>query len=149
MPRDLIEQRTGAHHVVQVGTYHQPWAGRRRKRNGYGELRIIAAADARVRLGPRKIKHELAVRVSLDESRRGGGEALRIGKGDISRIPTRAGPDAVRVLQRGDELMSQERVAVSPQRIPLHRIELVDAVVDLGSWRRLCQECFSTSMDSR
>ena len=87
--------------------------------------------------------------MSLDESGRGSGQPLRIAERDIGRIPARAGADAVRVLQCGKELMSQERIAISPERIPLLRIELVDAVVDLGSCRRLCQECFSTSRASR
>jgi hypothetical protein len=55
----------------------------------------------------------------------------------------------VRVLQRGEEFMSQERIAIPSESVPLVRIDLVDAVVDLGSWRRLRQECFSTSSDSR
>jgi hypothetical protein len=87
--------------------------------------------------------------MSFDESGRGGGEPLRIRERDISRIPTRAGTDAVRVLQRGEEFMSQERIAIPSESVPLVRIDLVDAVVDLGSWRRLRQECFSTSSDSR
>jgi hypothetical protein len=87
--------------------------------------------------------------MSFDESGRGGGEPLRIRERDISRIPTRAGADAVRVLQRGEELVSQERIAISSERVPLPWIELVDAVVDFRSWRRLSQECFSTSRASR
>ena len=87
--------------------------------------------------------------MSLDESGRRGGKPLGIREGDIGRIPTRAGADAVRVLQRSEELMPQERIAISPERIPLLWIELVDAVVDLGSWWRLRQECFSTSRVSR
>ena len=78
--------------------------------------------------------------MSFDESGRSGREPLGVREGDIGRIPTRAGTDAVRVLQRSEELMSQERIAISPERVPLLWIELVDAVVDLGSWRRLCQE---------
>jgi len=53
------------------------------------------------------------------------------------------------VLQGSEELVTQEGIASSPERIPLPRVELVDAVVELGSWRRLGQECFSTSRDSR
>jgi len=87
--------------------------------------------------------------MAFDESGSGGGEPLRIRDRDVGGIPTRAGADAVRVLQRREELVSQERIAISPERIPLLWIELVDAVVDLGSWRRLGQECFSTSSDSR
>ena len=87
--------------------------------------------------------------MSFDESGRGGGESLLIREGDVGRIPTRSGADAVRVLQRGEELVSQEGITISPERIPLPWIDLVDAVMDLGSWRRLRQECFSTSRDSR
>ncbi len=87
--------------------------------------------------------------MALDESGRGSSEPLRIRKSDIGGIPTRAGADAVRVLQRGEEFMPQKRIAISPERVPLPRVELVDAVVDLESGRRLRQECFSTSRDSR
>jgi hypothetical protein len=87
--------------------------------------------------------------MSLYESGRGRGESVSIRKRDIGRIPARAGADAVRVLQRGEELVPQKRIAIPAERVPLPRIELVDAVVDLGSGRRLRQECFSTSRDSR
>jgi hypothetical protein len=78
--------------------------------------------------------------MSLDESGRGRGEPLGIRERDVGRIPTRAGADAPRVLQGREELMSQEGIAISPKRVPLLRIDLVDAVVDVGPWRRLCQE---------
>ena len=134
---------------VEIGTDQKARAGRRREGNGYGEFRVVAPADAGVSLGPREIKHELAIGVRFDEGRRGGGESGCVRQGDICRVPARAGTDTVRVLERGEEFMTQERVAVAPERVPLPWIELVDAVVDLGSWRRLRQECFSTSRDSR
>jgi hypothetical protein len=33
------------------------------------------------------------------------------------------------VLERGEEFMTQERVAVAPERIPFSRVELVDTLV--------------------
>jgi hypothetical protein len=66
--------------------------------------------------------------MSLDESGRGRGEPLGIRERDVGRIPTRAGADAPRVLQGREELMSQEGIAISPKRVPLLRIDLVDAV---------------------
>jgi hypothetical protein len=35
----------------------------------------------------------------------------------------------VRVLEGSEEFMTQERIAVAPERIPLSRVELVDALV--------------------
>lgn len=87
--------------------------------------------------------------MGFDESGRGGGQPLGIRQRDVGWIPTRSGADAVRVLQRGEEFMSQERIASSPEPIPLLWIELIDALMDSGSWRRLRQECFSTSRASR
>ena len=57
------------------------------------------------------------------------GQLAAAGKGDVGGVPARAGPYAVGVLEGREELMPQERVAISPERIPLPRVELVDAVV--------------------
>jgi hypothetical protein len=87
--------------------------------------------------------------MGFDEGRSRGGKSALVGKRDIGRIPARTRADTVRVLQGGEEFMTQEWIAISPERIPLSRVELVDAVVELRSWRRLRQECFSVSRDSR
>jgi hypothetical protein len=65
----------------------------------------------------------------LDEGRRGSRQPGVIGQGYIGRIPARARTYAVRVLEGGEEFMSQERIAVSTECIPLPRVELVDGVM--------------------
>jgi hypothetical protein len=96
--------------------------------------------------------------MGFDEGRRRGRQSFGIRERDVSRVPASAGADAVRVLERREELVSQERIALvlvlalvipAPERIPLPRVELVDAVMDVGSGRRLRQECFSMSRVSR
>jgi hypothetical protein len=99
-------------------------------------------------LCPCEIKHELAVGMALGEGRGGGGQSRGVVNRDISRIPARAGTDTVRVLEGRQELVSQERVAISSQGIPLPRVEVFDAVVD-ARWGRCGQECFSMSNPSR
>jgi hypothetical protein len=85
----------------------------------------------------------------LDEGRCRCGESGRIRQRDVGRVPARAGTDAVGMLERCEKFMAQERIASAPERIPLSRVELIDAVVNPGSWRRLRQECFSMSRVSR
>ena len=92
--------------------------------------------------------------MGFDERRRRGGQSIRIRERDVRRVPAGAGTNAVGVLERRKELVSQERIALvlvvqAPERVPLPRVELVDAVMDVRTWRRLRQECFSMSRVSR
>ena len=149
MGLDLLQQSCGGRGSIEIGPHQQACARGGCKGNGYRELRVIAPADTRVRLGPCEIKHELAVGMGLDEGRRRGGQSVGVRERDVSRVPAGAGTDAVRVLERRKKLVSQERIAISPERVPLPRVELIDAVMDLRTWRRLRQECFSMSRLSR
>jgi hypothetical protein len=99
-------------------------------------------------LCPGEIKHELAVGMALGEGWRGGGQSRGVIYCDVSRIPTCAGTNTVRVLEGRQELVAQERVAISSQGIPLPRVEVFDAVMN-ARWGRCGQECFSISNPSR
>ena len=86
--------------------------------------------------------------MAFGEGRCRGGQSRCIVQRDVSRIPTRAWTNTVRVLEGRQELVSQERIAISSQGIPLPRVEVFDAVVD-ARWGRCGQECFSISNPSR
>jgi|HubBroStandDraft_5_1064220.scaffolds.fasta_scaffold25372_1 hypothetical protein len=145
---DFFQQTCGGGGPIEIGTDEQARSGRRCEGYGDGELRVIAPADSGVSLCPGKIKHELAVGVALAEGGRRRRQSQLIGQGDVGRIPPRPGADTVGVLESRQEFVSQERVAISSQGIPLPRVELVDAVMGLGV-SLLGQECFSTSNPSR
>jgi hypothetical protein len=146
---DFAEQARGALRGVEIGPDEQarPCGGRKRYSNR--ELRVVAPPEAVVSLRPGEIKHELAVGVALDESRRGGCQPPLVAQCDVGGVPAGAGTDAPGVLQRGQEFMSQERIAISSEGIPLPGVELIDAVMDTRTWWRLGQECFSMSNPSR
>ena len=148
MRLDFFQQTRRGGRPIEIGTDEQAWTGRRCEGYRDGELRVIAPADAGVSLCPGKIKHELTVRVAFVEGGRGRGQPQLIGQGDVGRIPPRSGADAVGVFESSKEFVSQERVAISSQGIPLPRVELVDAVVGFGV-SLLGQECFSISNPSR
>ena len=145
---DLLQQSCGGRCLVEIGTDEEARTGRRRERHGDGELRVVAPADSCVGLRPGEIKHELAVGVALGEGRCGGGESRCIIQRDVSRIPTCAWTNTVRALEGSQELVSQERIAISSQGIPLPRVEVFDAVMN-ARWGRCGLECFSLSIPSR
>ena len=87
--------------------------------------------------------------MALDEGRRGGCQPTLVAQGDVGGVPAGVGTDAVGVLERGEEFMSQKRIVIPSQGIPLPGVELIDAAMDTRSWRRLGQECFSMSDASR
>src|SRR5690606_16904847 len=105
----------------------QPSSGRRRERDRRDELRVIAASGPLVRVRPAPVEHELAVGIVLEVERQRADEPSRVflRYDDMARFPGRARPDAARVLERGEELVAQERVAVR-QRVPRCRIDLVE-----------------------
>jgi hypothetical protein len=87
--------------------------------------------------------------VGLDEGRSGSREPGFVVQGDVGRLPPGTSAYAGRMLERCEEFVPQERIAIAPERIPLPRVELVDAVVETRPWERWCQECFSMSKASR
>ncbi len=145
---DLLQKTRGGRCAIEVGTNEKARTRRGREGYGDGELRVVAPADSCVGLRPGEIKHELAVGVALDEGRCGRRQSRFIGHRNVGGVPARTGPDAVSVLEGCEELVSQERVAISSQGIPLPRVELVDAVMK-ARWGRCGQECFSMSSPSR
>jgi hypothetical protein len=146
---DFLQKAGGEGCRVESGTDQESGAGRGGEWNGHGQLGVVLAPDARIRLGPGEIKHEFAVRMAFDIRRRSGGQARLIGEGDIGRVPTGTGANALGVLESGQELVSQEGVSISSQGIPLPWVELVDAVMNARSGLCRAQECFSTSRASR
>jgi hypothetical protein len=69
--------------------------------------------------------------MGLHEGRRRGGEPGLIGESQIGRVPPGTAAYAVRVLEGCEEFVPQEGITISPERIPLPRVELVDRFVDL------------------
>lgn len=67
--------------------------------------------------------------MGLDEGWSGSCEPGFIGQGDIGRVPSCVSANAARVLESGEEFVSQEGIAVAAESIPLPRIEFVDAVM--------------------
>ena len=149
MRLDLVQEPRGGGGSVEIRPHQQPRAGGGSKRHRHREFRVVASADTRVSLRPREIKHELAVGMRLDEGWGGGCEPGVIGQCDIGRIPAGAGADATGMLEGREELMAQEWIAIRAQRVPLPRVDLIDAVMNPGSGRRLRQECFLMSRASR
>ena len=49
---------------------------------------------------------------------------------EVAGIPAGVVPDAVGVLESGEEFVTQKRVAVTAERIPFPRIELIDALMN-------------------
>jgi hypothetical protein len=146
---DFPQKLRGDGGSIQIGANQQTRSGRGRERYRDREFGVVTTAHAAVGLRPGEIKHELAVGMGFHKSRRGGGEPACIGEGDIGWLPSRASAYAGRMLERCKEFVAQERITISPESIPLPRVELVDAVVKTGAWERLCQECFSMSKASR
>ena len=87
--------------------------------------------------------------MAFDEGRCGGGQSRLVGHGEVGRVPARARTYAVGTLEREQELMSQERISISPQGVPLPWVELVNAVMNARSVQSRGQECFSISRASR
>ena len=115
---------------VEIAPHEEAWPVRRCEGHRDRQLRVITASNPCVGLGPGEVENEFPIRVGFRERRDRPGQPVSVGQSEITRIPTRPGADAMGVLERGEEFMTQERIAVAPERIPLSRVELVDALVE-------------------
>src|SRR5262249_45929402 len=115
------QQATRDGPAIQIGPNEEPRPRCRGERYRYGELGIVAAAEPGVSLGPGEVEHELAIGVSLTERGHCRGQSLAVLQGEIAGIPARAEADTTGVLESCEELVTQKRVFVAVQRIPLTR----------------------------
>src|SRR6185437_16615533 len=91
--------------------YQQPRTRSGSERHGGGELGVVAPPITRVGLRPREVEDELPVRVGLDECGGGGGQPGFILEREVAGLPAGSPADAAGVLQRGQELVTQEWIA--------------------------------------
>ena len=92
---------------------HQESTARRwRERHGNLQLRVIAATGAFVGFGPTMVEDILTARMRFRIARYGSQEGTpRILGQQMHRLPTGATADRARTLERGQEVIRNERVA--------------------------------------
>ena len=149
---ELLEQPRAGRALVEPGAQQQPRCGRGRERSCERQLRIVVTAEALVGLCPGEVEDEFAVGMGLDEGGGGRGKPMRIAQRQVARLPAAVASDAVRVLERGEELMADERVAAAVQGIPLAPIDRIDAAAELkliARHLRLRRSCRARSHGAR
>ncbi len=119
--------------AIGVGPHEQARTRGGRERNCDGELWIVTPPETGIGLRPREVENEFAVRMSLDECRYGRGKPRVVFDSEVARLPARAAADATGVLQRCEELMPQKRITLAAQRVPLVRMQRIDAFMDAAA----------------
>ena len=111
-------KRASDRHAILIRVNHQSTSRDRGEWYGRDQLGIVRDAGLLGSMRPGEIPDELTHAVVLEVERHRAHQPLALVCNENARLPSRAGPDAARTFERGQEGVLEKRIVLADKGIP-------------------------------